>query len=142
MLASAVPLALLLVAILALAATGNLLSASPLVIAVQVLALALSIAARRTFAAGTFRVAAAPSAGPILRRGPYRLVRHPMYTAALMLIWAAVLSHRSVLTFAIGGAVTVLIVLRVVTEERLLRGQYPEYAVYAREVKALIPFVL
>ena len=142
MITSAVPLALVLVAILVLAATGNLLSSSPVVITIQLLAVALSIAARRTFQAGTFRVGAPPSAGPMLQRGPYRLVRHPMYTAALLFIWAAVLSHRSRLTLAIGGAVTALVVLRVVAEERLLRTQYPEYVDYARKVKALIPFVL
>ncbi|MHB1313501.1 MAG: methyltransferase domain-containing protein [Gemmatimonadaceae bacterium] len=142
MITSAVPLLLVLVALVALAATGNLLSAAPLVIAAQLLAVALSIAARRAFRAGTFRVTAAPGSATIVRNGPYRFVRHPMYTAVLLIVWSAVLSHWSVLTGAIGVAVTIVLVLRVVAEERLLRAQFPEYAAYARTVKALIPWIL
>ena len=54
-----------------------------------------------------------------------------MYSAALLFIWAAILSHLSVLNLAIGVSVTSVVVIRVVTEERLLRARYPEYRDYA-----------
>jgi protein-S-isoprenylcysteine O-methyltransferase Ste14 len=64
-----------------------------------------------------------------------------MYSAALLFIWTAVLSHLSFWTLAIGAVVTSVVLRRVVVEERLLRTRYPEYGEYARSTKALIPFV-
>jgi len=55
------PLALVVVAIVGLAVTGNLFSTSPYVIAVQVIAVALNLWARLSFDKGTFRVSAAPA---------------------------------------------------------------------------------
>jgi protein-S-isoprenylcysteine O-methyltransferase Ste14 len=79
-------------AVVLLAATGNLFSSSAIVIATQVLALSIMLWARRSFPKQTFRVDATPSAETIIRRGPYRLIRHPMYSAALLFIWAEVSS--------------------------------------------------
>jgi len=141
MIASALPLVFVVAAIVTLAATGNLFSWSPFVIAAQVAAVALNVWARRSFQAGTFRVSAAPGGGSIMRNGPYGFIRHPMYSAALLFVWAGIASHRSALTLAIGVAVTIVVIARVVAEERLLRAKYPEYDDYRRSTKALIPYV-
>jgi protein-S-isoprenylcysteine O-methyltransferase Ste14 len=87
-------------------------------------------------------VEAMPSAETVIRRGPYRFIRHPMYSAALLFIWAAVLSHRSSWTVGIGAIVTIIATLRIVFEERLLRDRYPEYAAYAELTKAVVPYVI
>jgi protein-S-isoprenylcysteine O-methyltransferase Ste14 len=142
MIGSAVPLFSVIGAIVVLGATGSLFGSSPLVIAVQTGAIGLSVWARRSFPKGTFRVVAVPSGPSIIRRGPYRFVRHPMYSAALFFIWPAVLSHLSTMNLAIGLAVTLVVVARVIAEERLLRARYPEYGEYARSTKALVPFVV
>lgn len=141
MLASALPLVVVVAAIVLLGVTGNLFVLSPLVIAVQAAALALSIWARRSFHKGAFRVTAAPGGSSIVRTGPYRLVRHPMYSAMLLFLWAAVLSHRSRFTLAIGIVVTSVVIARVVVEERLLRAAYPDYGEYARSTRALVPYL-
>jgi protein-S-isoprenylcysteine O-methyltransferase Ste14 len=141
MMASALPLLLVIAAIVVLGLTGNLFVLSPLVITVQAGAVALSIWARRSFQSGEFRVTATPSSSSIIRSGPYRFIRHPVYAAALLFIWAAIVSHFSVFTLVIGIVVAVVVITRVVVEERLLRARYPEYADYARSTKALVPYV-
>ncbi len=141
MMASGLPLLVVIAAIAALGVTGNLFSTSPLVIALQVAAIALNIWARRAFRKGEFRVTATPAGSAIIRRGPYRFVRHPMYAAALLFVWASVFGHLSMFTAAIGIAVTTVAVTRVVVEERLLRARYLDYDDYARSTKALVPFV-
>jgi len=141
MMASAIPLLLVVAAIAALGVTGNLFSPSPFVIAAQVAALGLNIWARISFQRGAFRVTAAPSGTSIIERGPYRLIRHPMYSAVLLFIWAGIASHFSALTLAIGIAVTVMTIARVIVEERLLRATYPEYLDYSKSTKALVPYV-
>ena len=141
MMASAVPLLLVVASIVALAVTGNLLAPSPLVIAVQVVAIGLNIWARLSFQKGTFRVTATPGGSAIIRKGPYRFVRHPMYAAALLFIWAAVISHLSVFTLAVGVTASGIAIARVVVEERLLRDRYSDYQDYARSTSALVPYV-
>lgn len=141
MISSALPLLFVLAAIAVLGVTGNLFSSSPFVIAAQVAALGLNVWARISFQKGTFRVTAAPGGTSIITRGPYRFIRHPMYSAALLFIWAGIASHLTGLPLAIGIAVTALCIVRVIVEERLLRATYPEYPDYSKSTKALIPYV-
>jgi protein-S-isoprenylcysteine O-methyltransferase Ste14 len=141
MLTTALPLLFVIAAIVGLGVTGNLFSWSPFVIAAQVVAVGLSVWARRTFQDGSFRVTAAPGSASLITRGPYRFIRHPMYAAALLFVGAGVVSHASVVTLAIGIAVAAVIVARVIAEDRLLRAQYPDYADYAHSTKALVPYV-
>jgi protein-S-isoprenylcysteine O-methyltransferase Ste14 len=141
MIASALPLLFILAAIVVFGITGNLFSSSPFAIAAQVAAVVLNLWARMSFQKGTFRVTAAPSGTSIITRGPYRFIRHPMYSAVLLFIWAAAVSHLSALTVAIGIAVTAVCIVRVIVEERLLRATCPKYVDYSKSTKALIPYV-
>jgi protein-S-isoprenylcysteine O-methyltransferase Ste14 len=120
----------------------SLLSPSPLVIALQLAAVGLSVWARVSFGKGMFRVTAVPSNGPLLKCGPYRVIRHPMYAAALLFIWSSVGGHWSVANAIIGLFVTVGIALRIAAEERLLCDRYPDYVQYSRGTKRVIPFLL
>lgn len=80
----------------------------------------------------------------LITTGPYRFVRHPIYTAMLGLLLATglVLSRplgllAGLLTFLAGTA------LRIRVEERLLRATFGEtYDAYARQVPAVVPRVL
>jgi len=139
--ASGLPLALVIVAIIGLGVTGNLFSLSPFVIVAQVAAVALNVWARVSFHKGTFRVTANPAAGSIIRNGPYRFIRHPMYSAVLLFVWAGIASHLSALTLAVGAAVTVICLVRVIVEERLLRATFPDYVDYEKSTSALIPLI-
>jgi protein-S-isoprenylcysteine O-methyltransferase Ste14 len=141
MITSSLPLLFVVAAIVVLGVTGNLFSTSPFVIAAQVTAVGLNVWARISFQRGKFRVTAVPSEAAMISHGPYRFIRHPMYSAVLVFIWAGVASHLSGLTLTIGIAVTAVGIVRIITEERLLRAKYPEYLDYARSTKALIPYV-
>jgi len=129
-------------ALIVLGVTGNLFSTSPFVILAQLLAVALAVWARTSFPAGAFRVGATPAATTVIRSGPYRLVRHPMYSAALILIWSAVLSHLGAWTLGLGVIVTTVVALRIVLEERALRQQFGDYDAYVRETRAVIPYLI
>jgi protein-S-isoprenylcysteine O-methyltransferase Ste14 len=113
----------------------------PLFILLQVLAAALMVWARLTFGARSFHIAANPSAGRLVTNGPYRLIRHPIYSALLLFVWAGVASHWSVFTAGLALLASASIVVRILTEESLLIAHYPEYRAYAERTKRLIPFV-
>lgn len=142
MLESEAPLLVVILSILALAVTRSLLSLAPGVVAAQIAAVSLAVWARRSFPTGAFRVRAAPGGPAIIRSGPYRFLRHPMYTASLLFLWAAILGHPDTWKIAMGIAVTFVVCMRVIVEERLLRARYPDYVEYTRTTKALIPFLV
>jgi protein-S-isoprenylcysteine O-methyltransferase Ste14 len=80
----------------------------------------------------------------IVKRGPYRFVRHPSYTGALLTIIGIGLAVQS------WGAMLVLVLIfgivygyRIHVEENALVTHFgEEYISYMKETKMLIPFIL
>jgi len=122
--------------------SGNVFSSSPFVIAGQLLAVALGIWARLTIQKGQFSIHAEPGEGTLLATGPYRVIRHPMYAAALLLIWSSILGHLSIINVVIGLIGTGVAAIRIVTEEKFLQVEYPDYAEYSNKTKRIIPFII
>ena len=129
------------VAVLGLLTTGNLFSVSPLVIAAQVAAAALMVWARATFGIRSFHATADPTEGGLVTSGPYRIIRHPIYTAVCLFTCAGALAHLSPLPGALAALGLAGSLARMLAEERMLVGRYPEYREYAARTKRMIPFV-
>src|SRR5262249_50393985 len=78
----------------------------------------------------------------VITDGPYRWVRHPGYTAGLVLLASSGLALGSWLATLIGLAGIPFILRRTVYEDRLLRTELPGYADYAARVRyRLLPSV-
>jgi protein-S-isoprenylcysteine O-methyltransferase Ste14 len=79
----------------------------------------------------------------LIERGPYRLVRHPIYTGLLVMFLATAIAFGH-----LGGFIAVAVAfasfwVKLSEEEKLMRQQFPEqYRSYAQRVKRIIPFVL
>jgi protein-S-isoprenylcysteine O-methyltransferase Ste14 len=74
--------------------------------------------------------------------GPYRWIRHPMYTAALSIAVGLTCLIQSGTAFAVFCVYLVLIGLLIPGEEAGLRNAYGDaYAAYQRTSSRLIPFV-
>jgi protein-S-isoprenylcysteine O-methyltransferase Ste14 len=131
----------MLAGLLGLMATRALFSPSPLVIAGQLLALALFLWARVTFGRRSFHVRADPTEGGLVTVGPYRYIRHPIYTAFCLFTAMGVLAHWSSSAVLFTATVVISAVLRVVCEEALVAARYPEYAQYAASTWRMIPYV-
>jgi protein-S-isoprenylcysteine O-methyltransferase Ste14 len=121
--------------------TRSLLSPSPFFIAPQVAAVALMIWARVTFGRRSFHLAANPTAGGVVTTGPYRFIRHPIYTAVCLLISAGAAAHLSWSAFLLCALVWGGAIARMFCEERLVVRQFPEYRQYAASTSRMIPFV-
>jgi protein-S-isoprenylcysteine O-methyltransferase len=77
----------------------------------------------------------------LITRGPYKLVRHPMYAGGLLASISSALVVGGPFVFAtlIVGS---LFLWRVGAEDKLMREQFPEtFSDYLRRTKKLIPFV-
>ena len=122
-------------------ATGNLFSSSPWVIAVQVGAALLLLWARLTFGWRSYHVAANATAGGLVTSGPYRYIRHPIYTAFSLFCGAGVVAHWSWTSGLLGGLVVGCALLRIFSEEFMVTARYPEYRQYAATTWRMIPYV-
>ena len=80
-----------------------------------------------------------PEARGLVTRGPYRLVRHPLYLgeltgfSGLVIASPTVVNILAAVLFAAGQAT------RMRLEERALAAEFPEYHVYASRTPRLIP---
>jgi protein-S-isoprenylcysteine O-methyltransferase Ste14 len=122
-------------------ATGNLFSCSPWVIAVQVGAFLLLLWARLAFGRRSFHAAANPTEGGLVTSGPYRYIRHPIYTAFSVFSGAGAVAHWSWASGLLGGLVVGCALLRIFCEEVLVTARYPEYRQYAATTWRMIPCV-
>jgi protein-S-isoprenylcysteine O-methyltransferase Ste14 len=78
----------------------------------------------------------------VISNGPYRLVRHPGYTAAIMLFIGVALALASWWALVPAALASSLLVLRTSWEDRLLQSGLPGYTDYAQRVRfRLLPQV-
>ena len=92
--------------------------------------------------AGAFTVFPHPVPdGHLVESGPYRLVRHPVYTGLILASAGAVLGRPSVLGLAALAFLCVVLDLKRRREEGWLLQRYPGYAAYRARTKGLIPWL-
>ena len=79
----------------------------------------------------------------LIVRGPYRLVRHPIYTGLLAMVIATAIQQGHM-----GGVIGFILIsvslwIKSSLEEEVMGKQFPDkYPVYRERVKRLIPFIL
>lgn len=78
----------------------------------------------------------------VIDTGLYGIVRHPMYSATLLLFLSMPLVLGSVVSFVIFLAYPVIIVKRIRNEEKVLEAELAGYTEYKKKVRyRLIPFI-
>lgn len=79
----------------------------------------------------------------LVTRGPYRFVRHPIYSGLLLLLLAWAIWAGGVRGFVFWGFAAVLLWTKALAEEKLLTQHFGAgYRNYKARVKALVPYVL
>ena len=78
----------------------------------------------------------------LIVRGPYRLVRHPVYTGLLAMVFATVIVVGHVAGIIGATLVFVSFWIKLSAEEEVMLKQFPDqYAAYRQRVRRLIPFI-
>jgi protein-S-isoprenylcysteine O-methyltransferase Ste14 len=79
----------------------------------------------------------------LIESGPYRFVRHPIYTGLLAMFLATAIAFGHLGGFVAVGVAFASFWIKLIEEEKLMRQQFPEqYRSYEQRVKRIIPFVL
>ena len=79
----------------------------------------------------------------LIMTGPYRYVRHPIYTGLLLAIFGTVLASGRIFDFLVLAYLVIDTHFKAKIEESLMLQQFPDtYPAYRAKIKAIIPFVL
>ena len=132
---------LMALALLGLVIRGAFFSLHPVAIIFEVIAVALFVWARLTFGQRSFHAAANPTAEGLVTTGPYRFIRHPIYTAVCLFGWAGILMQWSLINALLGALLIAGAVARMLCEEYLLIEDYPEYREYSLSTKRMLPYI-
>lgn len=111
--------------------------------AVQLGSFALAAWARRDLGRNWSGAITTKAEHQLVRSGPYRLVRHPIYSAMLgMFLGTALISGTYHALLAL-GVMSTAYVRKIRLEERRLGEVFgADYATYRREARAVIPWIL
>ena len=79
--------------------------------------------------------------GQLCTSGPYRVIRHPMYTAVLLLLLGLLLNNYSHIGLVVFFIVLVDLIVKMNVEEKILLAHYTDYKNYMTKTKRIIPFL-
>jgi protein-S-isoprenylcysteine O-methyltransferase Ste14 len=77
----------------------------------------------------------------LITRGPYRLIRHPMYLAKLVVVIGNLVLSGSLWFVIIFVYLLAETIATIIKEERYLTSSFPAYANYRRRTNMMLPFI-
>jgi protein-S-isoprenylcysteine O-methyltransferase Ste14 len=105
--------------------------------------LAFALWARVTLGSNWSAVVTLKEGHELVERGPYRFVRHPIYTGILTMFFATALALGHVAGFAATLLMFASFRIKLCDEEQLMLQQFADrYTAYQRRAKRIIPLVL
>jgi protein-S-isoprenylcysteine O-methyltransferase Ste14 len=125
-----------------IALTGPFFPGNIFLLTVELLGVGIGTWAVLTMGLGKFNITPDPLASSqLVIRGPYSLIRHPMYLALLLVTLPLVAVEFSMFRMAIWLGLLVDLLLKLNYEEGLLATQLKGYSEYMQKSHRLIPFI-
>lgn len=125
-----------------IAVLGPLPEAGSMAAASLAMAIGLGTWSIVTVGRRSFRVLPEPKTdGQLVTSGPYRWVRHPMYTSLLIAATGLVIDAPTAPRVVSAVVLTAVLAAKVRREERLLDAKYGGYAAYRARTRRIVPWV-
>ena len=105
--------------------------------------LALAVWALWAYPPGSFNIRPTPRTdGQVVQRGPYRWIRHPMYTSIALCGLACACAVQQLWVWLALAAMGLVLLTKALLEERWMTEQHPDYADYQARTKRFVPWLL
>jgi len=102
----------------------------------------LGIAAILYMSWNNFSVMPEPkSNSKLITRGPYTIIRHPMYAAVFLFCASFLISELTYLNLLMFCILTIVLVIKINKEEKYLINTFNNYSAYSEKTKKIIPFI-
>lgn len=118
------------------------LSKQTFVLIIQLCGLLLGVWAILVMSGSKLNITPVPRSGAILiQKGPYKLIRHPMYLSLLLVLIPMMIYNTSVLGWLVFGIFFINLIIKLSYEENLLVQTFEGYKNYQQHTWRLIPWV-
>ena len=77
----------------------------------------------------------------LVKKGPYKLIRHPMYLTIVLTLSPLLITEFSLLRLFIFVVLLIDLILKLNYEEKLLKTAFTDYQEYQKKTYRLIPFI-
>ncbi len=122
--------------------TGPIVPGSRVLVLIELVGIGLGVWAVLVMKIGKFNITPDPQPkSTLVRRGPYQLVRHPMYLALLVATFPLILNHFSLFRLLLWIILLINLVFKLNYEEGLLSEKVDGYRDYAVDSYKLIPLI-
>lgn len=125
-----------------LALTGPVIATHPLPLLMELAGGVVGIWALWTMGFRQLRIG--PEVAPAARfiaQGPYRWIRHPMYTSVLLLTLSVLWNHFTWVRLVVWLVLLANLLVKIRVEEFLLLQRFSEYTQYRERTKRLVPLI-
>jgi protein-S-isoprenylcysteine O-methyltransferase Ste14 len=91
---------------------------------------------------GNFNIVPYPvTDGILISQGPYKVIRHPMYTSIFIFAAALLSGQFDYIKLIISLILVIDLIVKMIFEERLLCEHFSGYKAYMQKTKRVVPFV-
>lgn len=92
---------------------------------------------------GNFNIHPTPHQnGELIQHGPYRWIRHPMYTSLLLFGAALAMAVMSLSAWLLWALLAGVLMSKALLEERWMTRKHPAYTAYLARSRRFIPYLL
>jgi protein-S-isoprenylcysteine O-methyltransferase Ste14 len=79
--------------------------------------------------------------GNLIISGPFRWIRHPMYSGLLLISFSIILHRQTIIDFAVLAVFVLNLILKLAHEEALLSERFSEYKQYKKSTSRIFPWI-
>ncbi|MBL6962744.1 MAG: isoprenylcysteine carboxylmethyltransferase family protein [Bacteroidetes bacterium] len=122
--------------------TGSVFSDNGILLLIQLSGIFLGIWALFSMGKGNINISPDLKLNAVLIiKGPYRLLRHPMYLAIILMVFPLLIDHFTLLRLIVFILLIADLIYKLHWEEKLLLKHFSEYSEYRKKSSRLIPFI-
>ncbi len=122
--------------------SGQILITSPYLLMAAVFSLGIAVWSIKVIQLKHLKIS--PEINPVnvlVTHGPFKYIRHPMYTSLLLVTFCLILNDFSWMRSTAWVVLCVNLLIKISVEEKLLENHYSDYTEYQSKTKKILPFV-